>query len=362
MKNLLLKIMLLTFEFHNTESGATEMSIVPVYVGLDYHDETIRACVMTAEGDVLVNRNVRNDPGAVLDLVRQHGGLVREVAIEACCGSADFATELTALTEWTVRLAHPSAVNRLKQGPDKTDRVDAWHLANLLRVGYLPEVWLADETTRQLRRLVRHRAGLVAQRKEMKLRIGALLREERIANASGANPWTKKWTTWLKEVKLGEHSRWVLDQELRRLEQADKDVAEVEQRMEQATQGDAVVEKLKDQPGIGPITAVVMRAVIGRFDRFRNGKQLSRYCGVTPCNSSSGKRQSDSGLIEAGNDILRPLLIQLAKRLPRHEPHWKELHAKIRTTKGANVASAAIANRWLRKLYHQMTRKTLEAS
>ena len=338
------------------------MDIVPVYVGLDYHDEKIRVCVMTAEGDVLVNRNVENNPGAVRDLVRSHGGLVREAALEACCGAADFATQLIELTEWRVRLAHPSAVNRLKQGPDKTDQKDAWHLANLLRVGYLPEVWLADEATRQLRRLVRHRSGLIAHRKDIKLRIGALLREERIVNTADANPWTKAWLEWLKGVKAGEQTRWVLDQELRRLAQADKDVAEVEQRMEQATQGDAVVEKLKEQPGIGSITAVTMRAVIGRFNRFRTGKQLSRYCGVTPCNSSSGKRESDSGLIEAGSDILRQLLIQLAKRLPRHEPHWKELHAKLRTTKGANVASAAIANRWLRRLYRQMVPKTQAAS
>lgn len=334
------------------------MAMVPVYVGLDYHSDTIRVCVMDAEGETLVNRNVANDPGAVLDLVRTHGGLVRAVALEACCGAADFATRLAEGTEWPVRLAHPSAVNRLKQGPDKTDHTDAWHLANLSRVGYLPEVWLADATTRQLRRLVRHRAGLAEQKKDIKLRILSLLREERIENTSGASPWSKPGSGWIKSVNLGSESRWVLDQELRGLEQAELQLTDVDQRMEQSTQDDAVVAKLQEQPGIGVVTAVTIRAVIGRFDRFRSGKQLSRYCGVTPCNSSSGKRQADAGLIEAGNDILRPLLIQLAKRLPRHDPHWKELHTKLRTTKGANVASAAIANRWLRRLYHTMVPKT----
>jgi transposase len=357
MKNLLLKNMLLTFEFHNTVSGATDMEIVPVYVGLDYHSETIRVCVMDLEGETLVNRSVANDPAAVVDLVRATGGLVRAVSIEACCGAADFATALAEMTEWTVRMAHPSGVNRMKQGPDKTDHTDAWHLANLLRVGYLPHVWLADEATRQLRRLVRYRAGLVAQKKDIKLRILSLLREERIENTSGASSWAKPWMEWIKSAKLGEQSRWVLDQELRRLEQAEKDLAEVDARMDQATQGDAVVAKLKEQPGIGPVTAVTMRAVIGRFDRFRTGKQLSKYCGVSPCNASSGGRQSDAGLIESGNDILRPLLMQLAKRLPRQDPHWKELHGKLRITKGANVASAAIANRWLRRLYHEMVTK-----
>lgn len=333
------------------------MEIVPVYVGLDYHSDTIRVCVMDADGETMINKDVANDPGAVRDLVRIYGGIVRGVAIEACCGAADFATQLAELTEWTVRLAHPGAVERLKQGPDKSDQKDAWHLANLLRVGYLPEVWLADGVTRQLRRLVRFRAGVVAHKKDLKLRIQSLLREERVSHPTVASSWTKGWMEWIKTVTLGDESRWVLDQELRRLEQAEEDLAAVDKRLEQATEGDAVVAKLKEQPGVGIVTAVTLRAAIGRFDRFRTGKQLSRYCGVTPCNSSSGKRQSDAGLIEAGNDILRVLLIQLAKRLPRHDPHWKEMHAQLRKTKGANVASAAIANRWLRRLYHEMVPK-----
>jgi transposase len=226
-------------------TGATDMAIVPVYVGLDYHSETIRVCVMDEDGETIANKNVANDPGAVRDLVRVYGGLVRGVAIEACCGAADFAAKLIELTEWTVRMAHPSAVNRLKQGPDKTDQADAWHLANLLRVGYLPEVWLADELTRQLRRLVRYRANLGAVRKDLKLQIQSLLREDRISNASGANPWTKAWLEWLKTVTLGSESRWVLDAQLQRLEQVGEDLTAVEQRLEQATAGDEVVVKLK---------------------------------------------------------------------------------------------------------------------
>lgn len=69
--------------------------------------------------------------------------------------------------------------------------------------------------------------------------------------------------------------------------------------------------------GVGLVTAATMRAEIGRFDRFDTGKQLARFCGVTPRNASSGARQADAGLIRAGNPQLRTLLIELAHRLIR---------------------------------------------
>ena len=128
----------------------------------------------------------------------------------------------------------------------------------------------------------------------------------------------------------------------------------IEKRMQEATADDPVTQKLLDQDGIGLITAVTMRAAIGRFDRFGSGKQLARFCGVTPCNASSGKRQSDSGLVKAGSRELRAVIIQAAQRLPRHVEKWQTLKRRLTKTKPANVATAAVANRWLRWLYHQM--------
>jgi transposase len=205
-----------------------------------------------------------------------------------------------------------------------------------------------------LRRLVRYRQGLASEKKAINLRILALLREERIPNGSGRTAWTKAWFAWLTTVRLGEQSRWVLEQELQRLARTTQEIEGVELRMEQATRNDPIIAKLREEPGLGVVTAVTLRAVIGRFDRFRSGKQLARYCGVTPRNASSGKRQADAGLIETGHDVLRPLLIQLAKRLPRHEPRWRQLSDRLRIRKSANVVSAAIANRWLRRLYHEL--------
>jgi transposase len=127
-------------------------------------------------------------------------------------------------------------------------------------------------------------------------------------------------------------------------------------RIEQATADDPWVVKLLNLYGVGLVTAATLRAEVGRFDRFDNGKQLARFCGVTPRNASSGARQADAGLIKAGNPELRQVLIELAHRLicRQHAPWGKLAHQMLSRGKPKNVVVAAVANRWVRWLFHQL--------
>lgn len=342
------------------------MEIVPVYVGLDYHSSSVRVCVLSETGEMLFNKSVPNEIGSVIAAIKEgprvDRALVRGVALEACGGTADFAEQLIAATEWDVKLAHATTVEAMKKGPNKTDHGDAWFLAHLLRTGGLPEVWLADAQTRQLRRLARHRQTLAEDSRKIKLRIRALLKEERLEENCPCVSWTKTWRKWLaqQESGLGKETWWILSRELQRLDELLRNIDEVTRHIEEVTREDAIVQALLEEDQVGIVTALLLRAVIGRFSRFRSGKHLAAYCSTAPCNRSSGKRQSDSGLINAGHPDLRAALIQLAKRLPRSGGHWSELAQKLRRRKAANVVSAAIANRWLRRLYHRM--KEIEAT
>ena len=113
---------------------------------------------------------------------------------------------------------------------------------------------------------------------------------------------------------------------------------------------------------MGPVTALTLRAEIGRFDRFVSGKQLSRFCGASPRNASSGQRQADAGLIKAANRQLRAVVIEAAHRLARYDPRWSLMATQMREAgKPGSVVAAAVANRWLRWLFHQMQPASLAA-
>lgn len=295
--------------------------------------------------------------------------------MESCCGAADLAEELIGRAGWSVDLAHPGFVSRMKQNPDKSDFSDARLLADLERVGYLPiqpprlkllwrrrQVWLAPEEVRELRRLVRYRQQLVADRRNIKLRIHALLRDQRVRKAP-ARPWTRLWLRWVGRTnQVSKQTRWIVERQLHRLALVVEQVAEVEKHLEELTKNDPVVCTLRTHRGIGPVTSWTMRAEIGRFDRFRTGKQLARFCGLSPRNASSGTRQADAGLIKAGNRHLRATLMEAAHRLIQFDPYWMDFSRDLlRRGKPKCLVVAAVANRWVRWLFHQMQPDRLAA-
>jgi transposase len=330
------------------------MSRLTVFVGLDYHQSFVQVCVLDAQGKLLANGTCSNAWDKIVAMVPQ--GACVFAAIEACCGAANLAEELITKGDWSVDLAHPGYVARIKQSPDKTDYSDARLLADLERVGYLPKVWLAPESIRELRRLTRYRAQLVNERRNVKLRVRALLRDHRVKLEGTMNAWTKAWLAWLQSCEqLGETTRWILQRHLDSLVLLNRQIQEVEKRLEDQTRHDPVVQKLLQQEGVGLVTATTLRAEIGRFDRFRTGKQLARFCSVTPRNASSGHRQADAGLIRAGNPELRRVLIETAHRLKWQSQWWALFTERLKDRgKPACVITAAIANRWIRGLYYEM--------
>jgi transposase len=349
------------------------MSKVPCLVGLDYHDDGVQVCVLDERGGQLLNRACPNDWRKVAEAAGSVG-VVKRAAIEACCGAADLAEELAAHAGWQVDLAHPGYVAKMRRSPDKTDYSDGRMLADLTRVGYLPKVWLASAHERDLRQLVNHRQALVDQRRAAKL-VSAKLVSAKLVSAKLVSAklvsaklvsaklvsakltrWTRAWVEWAKSApELSEHARWVVGDLLEEMAHLDKKVAAADVRLREAAKDDPVVEKLMSEPGVGEVTAWVLRAFVGRFDRFATAKQFARYCGLSPCNASTGARQADAGLVRGCNKLLRATLVQAAHRLALREKRWRELSASLRARgKPACVAVAAVANRWARGLWHRM--------
>jgi Transposase len=142
-------------------------------VGMDLHRRRSVLVRMTDTGEQLETIRISNDP-EYLKAVMARAGEAPEVVLEAAYGwywAADTLAELGA----TVHLAHPLGVKMFSYRRVKNDQRDAADLADLLRMGRLPEAWIAPPATRELRGWVRHRAKLVGLRSSLKCQVHGVL-------------------------------------------------------------------------------------------------------------------------------------------------------------------------------------------
>ena len=142
-------------------------------VGIDLHRRRTVIVQQTEAGDRLGVTRIDNDPFALAEQVAGWGESP-QVVLEATYGwycAADVLAEAGA----RVHLAHPLGVKGFAYRRVKNDVRDASDLADLLRMGRLPEAWIAPPATRELRELVRHRAKLVALRSGLKAGVHGVL-------------------------------------------------------------------------------------------------------------------------------------------------------------------------------------------
>jgi transposase len=142
-------------------------------VGMDLHRRRSVFVRMTEAGEHWETVRISNDP-EYLRAVMARAGQAPEVVLEATYGwywAADTLAELGA----KVHLAHPLGIKAFSYRRVKNGERDATDLADLLRMGRLPEAWIAPPATRELRALVRHRAKLVALRSTVNCQVYAVL-------------------------------------------------------------------------------------------------------------------------------------------------------------------------------------------
>ena len=132
------------------------------FVGIDLHRQRSVIVRQSESGEQLSAVRIVNDPVA-LQLQLDDAGADPEVVLEATYGWY-WAVDVLQAHGAQVHLAHPLGVKGFRYRRVKNDVRDAGDLADLLRMGRLPESWIAPPQTRELRELVRYRAKLVAIR------------------------------------------------------------------------------------------------------------------------------------------------------------------------------------------------------
>ena len=328
-----------------------------VYVGIDVHRKRSQVAVVTGDGTVELNKNVVNGSEPMLRLI---GDLPpgTPVAFEAAFGWG----WLAALLEdygFEAHLVHPLRCKAIASARLKNDKVDAATLAQLLRADLLPEAWIAPPAIRQLRALLRHRAGLVRLGTQQRNRIHAVVAD--FGYDRSGSYLSGPGRGWLAGLDLPPVSREVVADCLAVIDGLAPVIDRIDGELRQHAKADPRVKTLTTLPGVGQFTALVMLAEIGDITRFGSARKLASWAGLTPTVRGSDLKVRHGHISKQGSAWLRWVLNQAAQTAKR-SPEFAAAYSGIARRRGKKIATIAIARKLLTRAWHLLNQMQATAA
>lgn len=325
-----------------------------VHIGLDMHKDSSEVAVLDDGGKVLDRCRLYHDDLDKLALYFRQFVPAATVTIEATRGWYWLVDLLQALG-LTVKLANPRRVRLIADAQVKTDKIDAWVLAHLERLGFLPECYIAPLAVRGRRELLRHRLGLVRTGTAMKDRVHSLL--AKLGHFPGySDLFGKAGRQYLATVEIGEPYRSELDSYLAVIDLLAGEIKKATARIRAVLKKDPRAEVLETAPGIGELTAHLLLSEIGDIGRFRSAKRLCAYGGLVPRTYQSGKHVWQGELIDDGNRYIRYAMVEAAQQATKRDPELGLFYERLRREKGNAKARVAVARKLLVSVYYLLKR------
>lgn len=264
------------------------------YIGLDVHQASISVAVLDERGKLVMQSVIATGAAAILEFLDGLRGTLQVTFEEG--------TYSTWLYDVLVRRVSKVVVcnprkNALLNKGNKSDRIDALKLAELLRGGMLSPVYHGENSTRTLQELARSYTTLTVDTTRVMSRIKAIYRSRAIPYGRKKLYTRKHRGEWLKQLKQPGL--------LRRAERLYEEMDLLQKLRRQAkqdllleSQQHPVCERLRTIPYLGPIRAAVLAARVQTPHRFRSKRQFWAYCGLGLETRSSADYQPIEGQLK----------------------------------------------------------------
>ena len=255
------------------------------YIGMDVHKDTVSVAVMNAAGKVVMESILETKAATLLQFIRGPRGTLLVTLEEGTWAAWLYELLKPHVTQVTV--CNPRK-NALLRWGNKGDRIDAQKLAELLRQGSLSSVYHGEKGLRTLRELSRSYLTITKDLTRVMNRLKALYQSWGIG-CSGTQVYAPRhraeWLSRIKEAGIRSRAEFTYHQldGLQVLRQAVRRELLAESRKHRATK------LLRQIPGIGPIRAALVVALLQTPDRFRTRRQLWAYSGLAIETHGSGE-------------------------------------------------------------------------
>lgn len=330
-----------------------------LYAGLDLSRKRLDVRLLDVQGETVVETTAAPDVDGLRVLAERvdRYGLPVRAAIESMNG-ARFVHDTLELAGWDVEIADALKVKGLAPLACKTDRIDAWVLAELTRRDLVPAIWLPSPAVRAERERARFRLHLVRHRSALKHRIHATLlahgRPCPVSDLFGVGG-----RELLARLELAEPWNTTVDTSLRVIDHLNDEITACERELRALGTEHPYVPILMSAPGIAWILGYTIASEIGDINRFAAPEKLVGYTGLCARVYQSGDRDRRGPLAKNGPKYLRWAMLEAAVHACQH-PVYRErfltTRRRLGRQRGPRVAQIDIARRLTSAIWHMLNR------
>jgi transposase len=322
-------------------------------VGMDLHRRRSVLVRMTEDGRRLGMARITNGAAELRKAIAAAGRNPR-VVLEATYGWY-WAVDVLQAAGAEVHLAHPLGVKAFTYRRVKNDEKDAADLADLLRMGRLPEAWIAPAEIRELRELTRYRIKLVQRRSGFKEQVHAVLAKLGIPVACTDifGVWGNRW---LDGLALPQPYGGKVASLRTLIGELGTEIALLDAVIADLLADHDGYRALQALPGIGPVLAAVIVAEIGDIHRFSCPAKLCCWAGLTPRHRESDAKVARGHITKQGSPILRWAVVEAIQHQPAGSPvrGVKDRIIARRGKEAKNIAKTAAARHLLTAAFYAM--------
>lgn len=319
------------------------------YSGIDLHRDTCFITTLNDSGRKVKAKNLPTDPDQIQQYFARLPGEHR--AVVECTTGWYWLSDLCQDLGIDLLLAHANHLKAITYAKVKTDTVDATTMAQVLRLGFIPEAHQISRERRGLRDLLRHRLRLVETRTRLQTQAQAILLKFNHPPVAGKYLRDIGQLEAELETAFTPAYRLQLETFAAQLQQLDTSLRTIRIQLRTDLIQHQEVQHLLTIPGVGLRTALTVFLEVDGIQRFPTVGKFFSYCRlVTGAHNSAGKRRQKPS--KAGNRYLKMAFGQAAPKARQYYPVIRQWFERLKRKKGFPIAQALVAKEIARGAYY----------
>ncbi len=256
---------------------------------------------------------------------------------------------------YMVHLANPSKIQQYSGLKYSDDKHDAFWLAEMLRLGILPEGYIYPKKERPIRDLLRKRGHLVRLRTSLIVSLQNIIARNRGGKLKAND--IKVLTTDRVTPLLQENEDLALAGKVSKeaIDFMTRQIKAIEVTLEGKMQLSSPYDLLLSIPGIGKILALTIMLETGPIGRFPKVGNYTSYCRKVPSARFSNDKKKGTGNRKNGNRYLAWAFSEASDRARLYDSKARKYFNRKRQKTNAPIAHNALAHKLAKAAYYIMS-------